>query len=174
MTTPVWVAAVIVVLACYVTWTAARLDRLHSGVDAHWAALDAQLVRRAAAARELLGLLPQGPARARLDAATASALAPGESGREAIENELSGALRAALPQLPQTDAARERLADLEALATRAGLARSFYNSAVQAALRVRRRRIPRALRLAGHRALPVCFDVDDTSLDRPVGEGQRP
>ena len=48
-----WLVAAVAValLAVYVSWTAGRLDRLHARVDASWAALDAQLVRRAAAAR---------------------------------------------------------------------------------------------------------------------------
>ena len=51
MTTLLWILAVAFLLGFYVTWTAGRLDRLHARVDASWAALDAQLVRRAAAAR---------------------------------------------------------------------------------------------------------------------------
>ncbi|MDT7575386.1 MAG: hypothetical protein QOH17_1719, partial [Pseudonocardiales bacterium] len=41
--------AVAVVLSMWVTFTLTRLDRLHARVDAAGAALDAQLVRRAAA-----------------------------------------------------------------------------------------------------------------------------
>ncbi|MCW2667162.1 MAG: hypothetical protein JWN57_2124, partial [Frankiales bacterium] len=58
MTLAVLTVALVVVLALYVTWTAGRLDRLHARVDAAWAALDAQLVRRAAAARAVAGCLP--------------------------------------------------------------------------------------------------------------------
>jgi hypothetical protein len=164
VTTPLWVALAIVLVACYVTWTAGRLDRLHASVDAQWAALDAQLVRRAAAARGLLPLLPDGPARRDLDTASAAALDAGEVGRELIENQLTRALRTALPVLPDEPDAVRAKAELEAIVTRVGLARSFHNSSVLAARTVRRRRLPRALRLAGHRALPAFFDVDDTAL----------
>ena len=47
-----WVVVVVLVaasVAVWVTFTATRLDRLHARVDAAQAALDAQLVRRAAA-----------------------------------------------------------------------------------------------------------------------------
>lgn len=164
MSTALWVALGIVLLACYVTWTAGRLDRLHAGVDARWAALDAQLVRRAAAAKELLALLPDGPERMQLGVAAAAAIGAEQQGRETIENDLTRALRAAVPLLPGTAEAARAAADLEAAVTRVGLGRSFYNSAVQGTRAVRRRRLPRALRLAGHRALPTYFDVDDTAL----------
>lgn len=167
MTTGLWVAVVVVLLACYVTWTAGRLDRMHARVDAAWAALDAQLVRRAAAARALVPELPPGPEVDRLAAAAQAALVAGEGDREAVENDLSRALRAAAPLLraPQDTVP---LAELETAASRVALARSFHNSAVNDTRALRRRRLPRALRLAGHRAMPVGFDIDDTALP-PTG-----
>jgi len=45
-----------------------------------------------------------------------------------------------------------------------GLARSFHNSAVTDTRALRRRRMPRLLRLAGHRAMPSFFDMDDTAF----------
>lgn len=167
MSTSVWLVAVIVLLACYVTWTAGRLDRLHARVDARWAALDAQLVRRAATARGLLPLLADSDARRRLDTASAAALEADDQGRDAVENDLSRALRVAVPLLPEGPEAAHAKAELELAATRVGLARSFHNSAVHATRAVRRRRLPRALRLAGHRQLPAFFDVDDTASSAP-------
>ena len=157
----------LVLLAAYASWTAGRLDRLHARVDAAWAALDAALVRRAAAARALAHLLPDpGPA-ARLERAAATAVQGGPVAREAVENDLSQALRATLPR-PGTDrdddGARAVLDELDAASARVGLARSNHNSAVTDARRVRVRRLPRALRLAGHRVLPQHFDIDDTGL----------
>jgi len=164
VSTVVWSVAVIVLIACYVTWTAGRLDRLHARVDGRWAALDAQLVRRAAAARGLIPYLPQGAERDRLDLTAAAALEAGEREREAVENDLSRALKAAVPLLGEAVEAAHARAELEAAVARVGLARSFHNSAVHATRAVRRRRLPRALRLAGHRELPTYFDVDDTAL----------
>ncbi|MGB8651551.1 MAG: hypothetical protein WCD35_12935, partial [Mycobacteriales bacterium] len=94
--------------------------------------------------------------------AASRALEAGEYGREVVENDLSRALRAAVLLLPDRSSAA--WAELESAATRVGLARSFHNSAVNDTRALRRRRLPRALRLAGHRAMPAFFDVDDTAL----------
>lgn len=161
MSAVAWLVLGIVLLATYVTWTAGRLDRMHSRVDAAWAALDAQLVRRAFAAHALLALLPSSPARDRLGAAAEAAAEAGVRGREAIENDLSRALRVAVPLLAERGHALE---ELQAAAERVGLARSFHNSAVHDTRALRRRRVPRLLHLAGHRTMPAFFDVDDTGL----------
>jgi hypothetical protein len=161
VSTVAWVVLGVVLLAIYVTWTAGRLDRMHARVDAAWAALDAQLVRRAFAAHALLPLLPTGPACERLEVAAAAAAEAGEHGREVVENDLSRALRDAVPLLPEGAPA---LAELESVVVRVGLARSFHNSAVNDTRALRRRRVPRLLRLAGHRVVPPFFDVDDTGL----------
>ena len=167
MTGAAWTVLAIVLLASYVTWTAGRLDRMHARVDATWAALDAQLVRRAAAARALMPLLPSGPEAQALEGAASAALDAGESGRDLVENALSRALRAAVPLLPAGSEVEHAQAELETAATRVGLARSFHNNAVNDTRALRRRRLPRALRLAGRRAMPTFFDVDDTAL-RPA------
>ena len=156
MTTVVVMLGLLVLAVVYVTWTAGRLDRLHARVDAAWAALDAQLVRRAAAARAVAATLPPGPVAETLDAAARAALEAGAEGREACENDLSRALRAALPLPPDS----AELGELETATTRVGLARSFHNAAVGNTRAIRLRRIPRALRLAGHRALPQFFEID--------------
>ena len=155
------VLVVVALLTLYATWTAGRLDRLHARVDAAWAALDAQLVRRAAAARALATELP-GPHGRALEEAAHRALEHGGEGREAVENDLSRALRAVLPVVEEGTAFEE----LVTAATRVGLARSFFNTAVQDARAVRLRRLPRALRLAGHARLPQYFEIDDTALSR--------
>jgi hypothetical protein len=155
---------IVVLVSLYITWTAGRLDRMHARVDAAWAALDAQLVRRAAAARALVPLLPAGPEADALDERAAAALVAGEQDRDVVENALTRAVRAAIPRLPATPTAEQALAELEAASTRVGLARSFHNSAVHDTRALRRRRLPRLLRLAGHRAMPLFFDVDDTAF----------
>ncbi len=161
MTLGFYTAVAVVLIAIYITWTAGRLDRMHARVDAAWAALDAQLVRRAAAARALVPRLPAGPEAVALDRAASAALEAGETGRETIENDLSRSLRAAAPLLPEEP---QLLAELETASTRVGLARSFHNGAVNDTRALRSKRLPRALRLAGHRAMPAFFDVDDTAL----------
>ena len=161
MTTVAIVAVLVVLFGVYASWTAGRLDRLHARVDAAWAALDAQLVRRAAAARALSVHLPAEQAEL-LDDAAHTALEAGTDGREQVENDLSRALRAVLPAVREDTPVEE----LVSAATRVGLARSFYNTAVQDTRSVRLRRMPRALRLAGHRAMPEYFEIDDTALSR--------
>jgi hypothetical protein len=154
----------LVVLTFYVTWTASRLDGLHARVAAAGAALDAQLVRRAAAARAVAAHLEDPGAARRVDEAASAALEGTVDGREMIENDLSRALKAALPALVHDEAGEAALAELETASTRVGLARSFHNTAVKDTRAVRLRRMPRALRLAGHRSLPQFFEIDDTGI----------
>ena len=151
-------------LGFYVTWTAGRLDRLHARVDASWAALDAALVRRAAAARAVAGRLEDPRARAALTAAASAALEATEPDRERVENDLSRALKASLPLVLHDPSGDAATAELQTAATRVGLARSFHNAAVKDTRAVRLRRLPRALRLAGRRALPEYFEIDDTAV----------
>ena len=120
--------------------------------------------RRAGAAR---GRRPRGGAApaapgaqtAALERAAGAALAGGPVGREAVENDLAAALRAALPLLPDagSEAVRQELASA---AGRVALARAVHNGAVADTLVLRVRRMPRVLHLAGHRVLPRHFDVD--------------
>ena len=53
--TVVLVGLVLLLLAWRLTYTAARLDRLHARVEGALVAVDAQLVRRAEAVQELAG-----------------------------------------------------------------------------------------------------------------------
>ena len=161
MTTVVAVVAAVVLVASYVTWTAQRLDRLHARVDAAWSALDAQLVRRAAAARALVPCLPPGPDATRLERAAVVALGAGPVAREAVENDLTAALTAAVPLLPDDEPTRLLVGALETATSQTGIARQLHNTAVQDARAVRVRRIPRALHLAGHRGMPQHFDIQD-------------
>jgi hypothetical protein len=177
------VVVAVVLVATYVTWVAGRLDRLHVRVEGAWASLDAQLLRRAAVAGELAavairrGLLPDAVA-ADLAERARAARDPDPDDREGIENDLSRALRAALVALPADELidgcadVGEVLGDLASAATRLGLARNFYNGAVDDTRVLRRTRLVRWLRLAGHAAAPAYFEMDDTALPRvpaPIG-----
>ncbi len=152
--------AVTVVLLAWVSWTATRLDRLHGRTSLARSALDAALVRRAAALQALASqprtaLDPQREARL-LELAAAS-LDADDSTREAAENDLSRALR----DVP-AGADPALLADLTDAARRVALARRFYNDAVRDTVLLRRRRVPRLLRLGGAEPLPAFFEIDDT------------
>jgi hypothetical protein len=154
----VGVVAVVVLVATYVTWTAARVDRLHARAAAAYAALDAHLVRRAAAAVELADNL----ARAELRRAARGALeaVPGE--RELAENDLTRELRRA--PLGESVA----VAAVLATSRRVALTRQVHNDSVRDALAVRRRLLVRLLGLARRHPAPAYFDVDDLLLDPGV------
>ncbi len=169
----VTVVTVVALVATYLTWLAGRLDRLHGRVEAARASLDAHLVRRSAAAGDLgayaagHGLCPAGYADALAAAAAAARVAGGED-REAVENDLSRALRGVLATVGsagEVDAELHRvLAELDGTSTRVALARRFYNDAVRDTRAFRSRRVARWLRLAGHAPLPAYFEIDDTPL----------
>ncbi|MQA06391.1 MAG: hypothetical protein GEV07_27955 [Streptosporangiales bacterium] len=155
----------------WVTWTASRLDRLHHLVETGWAALDAQLVRRCAAALELAssGLVEPAASLVLTDAAHA-AKAPEATARAEVETALSVALRAVLAE-PQSLADPRAAAlrhDIDAAIRRVVMARTFYNDVVVAARRVRRKRLVRWLRLAGSAAMPERFEMDDRPPSRCV------
>jgi hypothetical protein len=163
-----WVLGAIVVLALYLSWTAGRLDRLHARVEAARSALDAQLVRRSSVAMELAtsGLLD--PATALLVAGAAhEAREVGPEEQELAESDLSHALRAVLDQpgqpevLQATQEGRMLLHELDAASRRVVMARRFHNDAVRATRAVRRKRVVRYLRLAGHAPMPPTFESDD-------------
>ena len=160
--------AVTVVLFAWVSWTVTRLDRLHGRTALARSALDSALVRRAAALQALASHpdIALGPQReARLLELAAASLDADDSTREAAENDLSRALR----DIP-TGADPALLADLTDAARRVALARRFYNDAVRDTVSLRRRRMPRLLRLAGAEPLPVFFEIDDTF---PVPDPER-
>ena len=164
MTTLLWVVGIAFLVGFYLSWTAGRLDRLHARVDAAWAALDAALVRRAAAARAVAAHLDDPQAGQALAAAATAALEGTAEARELLENDLSRALKAALPLLVHDAAGEAARAELETASSRVGLARSFHNAAVKDTRAIRLRRIPRAFRLAGRRELPRYFEIDDTPV----------
>ena len=153
------VVLAIALLATYLTWTASRMDRLHARTDTARAALDAQLVRRAAAALEIASAHGLEPLR---DAAAAGYHSD-DAKREETESALSAAIRSAASSLPP-DHAHE----LAEAGRRVVLARQFYNDAVRDTCAFRQRRVVRALRLVGHAPEPARFQIDDTP---PIWDG---
>ena len=165
-----WVAVAIVVAlaALYLRGVAGRLDRLHVRVEAARDALDAQLIRRTAAALDLAhaGLLD--PATSVLLAEEAYGAQTAEQARrQQAESELTGALQAAIPDGATvrllSDSARgtELLAGLRNACGHVVLARRFYNDAVRTTQSLRDRRLVRWLRLAGTAPYPDPFEMDD-------------
>ncbi|MBB1254749.1 hypothetical protein [Streptomyces alkaliterrae] len=171
MTTFTWLilaAAALLLIAVYLSWTAGRLDRLHSRIDAARAALDAQLLRRASVAQELATSGVLDPAASMvLHQAAHRARQAEEEEREVAESEFSQALRAVFADQAQVAAVREvpggeeSIEELTAAVRRVPMARRFHNDAVRAARALRRHRKVRLFRLAGHAPSPQAFEMDD-------------
>jgi hypothetical protein len=169
-----WVVAgiaIAVLIAWYLSYGAARLDRLHSRVEGAHSVLDAQLVRRAEATLELANSGSLDPASALLLAAAASDSLEAEeephTTREAVESDLTQALEAALGEdvlrhLREDETVGAPILQRVAAANqRVQLARRFHNDAVIDVRRVRRKPGVRLFRLAGHAELPQTFEIDD-------------
>ena len=185
MTTITWLllaAAVLLALAWYLSYTAARLDRLHAKVEGALSALDAHVVRRAEASLELVPSGALDPASAVLIAGAATEslervnarrtsddLLDGQhfAGREVLESQLSEVLAAALPPDVVRDirggeeAGAAALDRIRAAGLRVQLSRRFHNDAVEEVRRVRAKPVVRLFRLAGHAALPLRVEFDD-------------
>src|SRR5712691_136901 len=163
------IVAGVALLAAWITWTATRVDRLHVRLDAARAALDCQLVRRAAALQALVdrsaGRFGEHTA-AVLRAVARASLEADEPTREVVENDLSRALHDLPPDLDPA-----LMADLADAGRRVAYARRFHNDAVRDTLALRRLPLPRLLRLGGRQPLPVFFEIDNTlpvPATRPV------
>ncbi|MBP6994675.1 MAG: hypothetical protein KBB39_00865 [Phycicoccus sp.] len=184
LTTVLVVVVLLFAAGWYLSYSAARLDRLHAKAEGSLSALDAQLVRRAEAGLELATSGSLDPASALLvaDAAT-TALERHTThplgddpldgqhfgGLESVESDLTAALMAALTtesvatireDQPES-AGVEALDRLEAAALRVQMARRFHNQAVREVRRVRAKRVVRVFHLAGHAALPEPVEFDD-------------
>jgi hypothetical protein len=170
----VFAVCIAVLLTMWVTFTLTRLDRLHARVDAAQAALDAQLVRRAAALLHVAEAQDSGVAddlRPRYEAVARAALNVVPDERQGAENAVGRAVGelAAGPAQVRADAVEE----LREAAARVLIARRFYNDAVRDTRTLRARRMPRLLRLAGRRTMPQFFDIDDT-LPAPADVSTHP
>lgn len=178
-----FVVIVAIGAAWYLSYAAARLDRLHAKVEGAMSALDAQLVRRAEATLELANSGALDPATALLlaDAATESIerttehplaedLLDGQhfGGREEVEAILTEVLAVTLTDdvvarlhAQDDELVNDSLERIAASALRVRMARRFHNDAVREVRRVRDKRVVRWFRLAGHAALPGRVEFDD-------------
>jgi hypothetical protein len=168
-----WVFAslfVLVIAGWYLSYTAARLDRLHVRLSGTLAALDARLVRRAEAVVELAnsGLLDGATSLILANAAAQSLEAPSEHGdaREQAENDLTEALDIALTpeavgNLRASALGSDVLSRLASACNRVQLARRFHNDAVTDVRRVRRKWAIRLFHLAGYTTMPHTVEFND-------------
>lgn len=181
LTWGVVIVAVLLGVAWYLSYSAARLDRLHARVEGALSALDAQLVRRSEATLELVNSGALDPASALLLAGAASEsleahneragedLLEGQhfAGREVLESDLTEALQLSLTRgvverlRTEPGPGSSTLSLVEAAALRVQLARRFHNDAVKDVQRVRRKWVVRLFRLAGHADLPQTIEFDD-------------
>ncbi|MFV2113001.1 hypothetical protein ACFHW0_11785 [Micromonospora sp. LOL_025] len=152
-------ALVVGLVVAYLVWTAGRVARLHARAELAARALEAHLLRRAAAAAVLAerryGVELYAAARIALDAE------PDE--REAAENDLTRQLRAV--ELDPTDP------DCEAVigaSRRLALARQVHTDLVRDARAARGRPLVRLLRMGRRRPWPRYFDIDDPTLTVPA------
>ena len=164
----------VALVAWYLTFSATRLDRLHARVEGARSALDAQLVRRASVTLQLAASGRLDPATSLLladaahEAREADADGTAEGTREQAESDLTGALRAAfadpavVEELRADPLGRDLLRELAAAGLRVQLARRFHNDVVRSARVVRRKRVVRYLRIAGHAPWPQTFEISDT------------
>jgi hypothetical protein len=164
-----WLIAAVLVAALaagYVAWVSTRIERLANRAETAWAALDAQLVRRAAAARVLAtdagdqGLALAAEAALAVPAGTERPPAGAE--RESVENALSRALRHSIAVGAPGEAAPDG-GVLDAAVARVELSRRFYNAAVRDLRSLRGRPLPHLLGLGRARPLPAFFEIDDAA-----------
>lgn len=154
---------VTVLLTMWITFTLTRLDRLHARVDAAQAALDAQLVRRAAALLHVAESVDSGVPlvrRRHYELTARAALDSRADEREGTENAVGRAVAEIVQS--STPVQPEAAGELREAAARVLIARRFYNDAVRDTRALRARRMPKTLRLAGRRGMPQFFDIDDT------------
>jgi hypothetical protein len=136
------------VFGVYLSSTAGRLGHLHRRIDTSCLVLDAQLLRRSSVTIEI----------------ASSGLPLSE--RALAESDLTGALLAALgpDDVDEVGLAggEDMLEELDAACRRVQLSRRFLNDAVRACRQVRRQRMVRLFRLAGHTPWPDTWEMDDT------------
>lgn len=157
-----WVVGGVLVVglvAAYLIWTAGRVERLQTRAESAARALDAHLLRRAAAAAVLAerryGVELYAAARIALDAV------PEE--REAAENDLTRQLRTV--ELDPDDAACDAVI---AASRRLALARQVHTDLVRDARSARGRPLVRLLRMGRGHEWPRYFDIDDPTLTVPA------
>lgn len=168
------VLALLALVGLYLSMTAGRLDRLHRRIETAGSALDVLLARRCALTVEIAGsgMLDPATATVLIDSAhTALAAAdeePNSTRRWLAESDLSRTLGGVfddpddVEDLLDDPGATELLGGLSGVCQRLELSRRFLNDGVRACRQVRRQRLVRWFRLAGHTPWPQMVEMDDT------------
>jgi hypothetical protein len=170
------VAAGLLLLGAYASWTAGRLDRLHHRVESARASLETELARRAALVAELAGagILDPASSLLLLDAAHRARTASDASGSPG-SSDSSGSSVSFDEEREQRESALTRAinatgtevepwaGELSLAMRRVQLARRFHNDIVVSTRDLRRRRLVSWLRLAGHAPMPSTIELEDGS-----------
>ena len=169
--------AVLALGALIITWSAGRLDHLHTRLERMDATLEAELLRRSSATLEMAtsGLLDPATAMVLADVAHRARAAEPED-REETESALTEALIVAFDDPGQVteemaavtdrrgevpDWGLELLSDLGATTRRVQTARRLYNGTVVVTRNRRRSRFVRVFHLAGRAGMPEPIEFDD-------------
>jgi hypothetical protein len=162
----------VLLVGFYLSMTAGRLDHLHRRIDTSRLALDAQLLRRSSVSLELASSQLLDPAASLVLASSAhharTSSDMDEGDRALAESDLTAALVAALDsediaEVRTEPAGADMLDELDAACRRVQLSRRFHNDAVRACRQLRRQRMVRLFRLAGHTPWPESFEMDDST-----------
>ena len=155
----------LLVVAWYLNFTAARLDRLHHRVETSWANLDSLLQRRAALAQEIAHL-PEIDSASNiiLTSAAHEARSADISSRSDAESGLSEALKLLRDEGEFPLRYREIFQELDSLSERVRIAVALHQEAVRATRTRREKRFIKLFRLAGRAPLPVTYPFEDEIL----------
>ncbi len=171
MTSWVITSIAVALFALYLSSTAGRLDRLHLRLEADLFALDRQLQHRCGAVAELI-------ASGVFDPATSQLLGQAVHAARTVERADRLAWSVAESQLTQTliltlsdpadvadmagdDEVADLLEELSGACRQVELSRRFLNDGVDACRQIRKHRLIRWFRLAGHAPWPHGLDLDD-------------
>ena len=157
------IAAIISILAWYLTFLATRLDRLHGRVETSWANLDGLLQRRAAIAIEIARSDIADPASALLLTFTAhQAREASVRDRSQAESGLTGALSILLENAESISTPIELslVQELDELTAKIKVAIAMHIEAVTRTQMVRKKFLIRFFRLAGHAPEPVVYEFE--------------
>ena len=159
------IAGVILLIAWYLSFLAARLDRLHHRVETSWEHLDALLQRRAAVALEIAHFTEIDPATSLV--LTASAYHAREATileRSESESSLSEVLKLFLGEGEDEIINPELSRELRDITEKIRFGITTHLEAVNSARNVRNKFAVRVFRLAGHAPLPVRYAFEDDVL----------
>jgi len=164
------IALLLGAVTVFLSWTAGRLDRLHIRVATAHASLERQLLSRSAATVRVAGMPGMDPASAvvLVAAAEEARTSTGTPEDPAQESRLSQVLRAVLDEAAVAELWRQAdpvdrgaLTELADACERVRMAHRFHDDLVHRTQQMRRRRLVRWLRLAGHAPWPRPYQIDD-------------